>query len=743
VRGHRALVHPRPPTLKRAVVKADAVTMQGGSLDASFSESQDSEREIACSMTAVLLRLVRSSCGEAGVAEVLQGAGAKYDVAYLEGSDNWVSLAEATALLHAGAQRTGDPHIARRVGEQILRQHAGTQVATVLRSLGSTEAVLHTVTLTAAKLSAVTKMESLEARPGRAVVRALARDGFTRLPVHCELTAGLLSASPMLFGLPLARVEEAECQTRGDEHCLYTVSWDAELAAAAADPQQRVTALEAQLLAVTERLQSAYATAGDLISAEDLDTLLRRIVERAANTVRAPSHILAVRTEPSAELQVYGHGIDDDKASALARAVLAGERAGEEASAEVGEAASGVAAVSASGESMLVVEVSSSRRRYGRLIARYPGAATFFPQEEELLTVYAKHAAAVLDMATALAESARRHDEVSSLLALSQALSHARTANEVAERLALAVPEVVDCDHIGVWLWDDSEQNLRSAAAWGRTAVQDGLRSGGIAISPERSPSLRSLIESRDPQYFELSTHDTFVSELMSALEVVAVAAVPIVARETFLGALTVSVAERPERLRLDEELLGRLSGVAALAATAVENGRLLDTLRYRASHDGLTGLLNRVGFRAHIDALLDFVRPHNGQIGLLFIDLDDFKEVNDSFGHAAGDEVIRKAAARLGAVTRASDAVARVGGDEFAVVLADIEDDAHVRSAEVRVRMAFVEPFVVGGEQISLSASVGGGLWPEHGPTVTELVRHADAAMYADKARRRPQTPA
>src|SRR5207302_8526906 len=133
-------------------------------------------------------------------------------------------------------------------------------------SLGSTEAVLETVAETTSRLSAVTKMEPVEARPGHAVVKALLREGFTRQPVHCELTAGLLSATPMLFGLPLARVEESECLTRGDAHCLYKVSWDAELAAAAADPQQRVTALEAQLVATTERLQGAYATAGDLIS---------------------------------------------------------------------------------------------------------------------------------------------------------------------------------------------------------------------------------------------------------------------------------------------------------------------------------------------------------------------------------------------------------------------------------------------------------------------------------------------
>src|SRR5207253_1857783 len=157
-------------------------------------------------------------------------------------------------MFEAGVRQTGDPFFARRVGENTLRQHAGTQVATVLRTLGSTEAVLEAVTLSAARLSAVTKMDAIEAAPGRGVVRARAREGFTRRRLHC-----------------------------------------------------------------------AYATACDLVSTDDLDAVLRRIVERAADAVRAPSHILAVRTEPSAELQVYSHGIDAQRAKELATATLAQE----------------------------------------------------------------------------------------------------------------------------------------------------------------------------------------------------------------------------------------------------------------------------------------------------------------------------------------------------------------------------------------------------------------------------------
>ena len=174
---------------------------------------------------------------------------------------------------------------------------------------------------------------------------------------------------------------------------------------------------------------------------------------------------------------------------------------------------------------------------------------------------------------------------------------------------------------------------------------------------------------------------------------------------------------------------------MAALAAPAIQNGLLVDELRHKASHDSLTELLNRVGFRQHIDRALAGVGERQGHVGLLFIDLDDFKHVNDAHGHDFGDELLRQAAERLQGMARGSDEVARLGGDEFAVILSDVHRDDQVRAAERRVRAAFAEPFQLGQLSVSVSASVGGGVWPEDGDTVSDLVRHADAAMYQDKA--------
>jgi diguanylate cyclase (GGDEF)-like protein len=696
---------------------ADAARTEAPATEAPASETQ----HLCCTMSSVLVRLVRSRGGEAAVADVLEQAASEHDAQYLEDIEHWISLDEACALLEAGARVTGEQTFARQVGAEMLRQHAGTQVATMMRSLGSAEAIYEAVAQASSKVSTVTEMEALEAAPGRAVVTAKAREGFTRRRAHCDWTTGLLSGPPILFGLPPGHVEESECQARGDARCLYTIRWDAELAGA--DPQERITAMEAQLVAMSGRLQSAYATASDLVSTEDLDAVLRRIVERAANAVRAPGYILAVRTAPEAELQIYTHGIANDEAQRLARATVDQDDAPD--------------------DSMLVVAVRSSRCDYGKLIARYPGRIQFFSQEREMLSLYAKHAAAVLDMAMALDESSRRHAEVSALLSLSQALAQAGTSEEVAERLAVAVPEVIDCDGMAVWLWDEDERSLRSLAAWARRPEQTAyLR--GLSLSPADTAHLARMIAEPRPQFFERDTDDPFIGALMERLDLAAFVAVPIVARNVFRGTLTVSVSERPERLRPDDELLERLTGVAALAAPAIENGRLVDKLHHRASHDGLTGLLNRVGFRQHIDGLMARAEGGQANVALLFVDLNDFKQVNDLYRHEAGDELIREVARRLSSLTRAgsptrgSDEVARLGGDEFAIVLSDVCRDDQLRAAERRVRAAFLEPFQLGEVSVSLGASVGGGIWPENGRTVAELVRHADAAMYEDKAQAR-----
>src|SRR5256885_8416420 len=139
-------------------------------------------------------------------------------------------------------------------------------------------------------------------------------------------TTGLFSEVTMLCGLPPAVVTETECQVEGASQCTYTVTWDASLAeGAAADPQQLITALEARLVAMGERLDNAYATARDLIAHDGLDGALGRITDRAATAVRAPRYLLAVRIGAGDDLQVHHRGFDDATALDAARELVDSE----------------------------------------------------------------------------------------------------------------------------------------------------------------------------------------------------------------------------------------------------------------------------------------------------------------------------------------------------------------------------------------------------------------------------------
>jgi diguanylate cyclase (GGDEF)-like protein/PAS domain S-box-containing protein len=159
--------------------------------------------------------------------------------------------------------------------------------------------------------------------------------------------------------------------------------------------------------------------------------------------------------------------------------------------------------------------------------------------------------------------------------------------------------------------------------------------------------------------------------------------------------------------------------------------------IRHEADTDELTGLANRRAMQRMLDAALLRAEPLGLAVGVLMIDLDGFKAVNDRFGHAAGDAALREVATRLRRSVRDRDLVARTGGDEFVVVLADLavqERAAH--DAAGRIRGAFAAPLVLEGEQVRLQAAVGVARYPDDGRDMERLLAAADREMYAHKSR-------
>ncbi|MRX10183.1 EAL domain-containing protein [Pseudoduganella sp. FT25W] len=213
---------------------------------------------------------------------------------------------------------------------------------------------------------------------------------------------------------------------------------------------------------------------------------------------------------------------------------------------------------------------------------------------------------------------------------------------------------------------------------------------------------------------------------------------------QTYLAAMSSGYLEDEREMPADNRLnigwchrrLVRVgNGLAVTLSDVSERKRHEAELQRMANEDALTGLPNRHWLEEFFRHTLSQAYAAEHAVALLFIDLDDFKHVNDTQGHAAGDELLRQAAARLKSLLRPSDRVVRFGGDEFVVVISPADSDAHSSAVAERILQAFSQPFMVAGEKQSVGASIGISVFPRDGADAETLIRHGDIAMYAGKS--------
>lgn len=178
----------------------------------------------------------------------------------------------------------------------------------------------------------------------------------------------------------------------------------------------------------------------------------------------------------------------------------------------------------------------------------------------------------------------------------------------------------------------------------------------------------------------------------------------------------------------------GRVTHYVGILDDVTEMKSYQAQLEHQATHDELTGLPNRALLLDRIDQGIAHARREGCVMGVLFIDLDHFKRINDGYGHNTGDAVLRALSQRLGSVLRAGDTVARYGGDEFILVVNDHDDEEGVLLFSKRLGSAIAEPMQVGGNELLLSCSVGVSLYPRDGSDAQTLLQHADSAMYRVK---------
>lgn len=205
----------------------------------------------------------------------------------------------------------------------------------------------------------------------------------------------------------------------------------------------------------------------------------------------------------------------------------------------------------------------------------------------------------------------------------------------------------------------------------------------------------------------------------------------PLIAQKEAVGALILESQHSKGYSDKDKELL---HFVSAQIATAIKRRQLTEELVYSARYDDLTGLPNRRLLCERMKSALARSRRRQSRTAVLFIDIDGFKQVNDSLGHATGDMLLKKIALRLKHCLREEDTVARLGGDEFVVLVEDVGAPADAAAVADKIRSAMGKPVNVDNLVLRVVASIGAAVYPEHGMEPEQLLKYADEAMYRDK---------
>jgi diguanylate cyclase (GGDEF)-like protein/PAS domain S-box-containing protein len=280
--------------------------------------------------------------------------------------------------------------------------------------------------------------------------------------------------------------------------------------------------------------------------------------------------------------------------------------------------------------------------------------------------------------------------------AVARAVAESSTLDEAARRIVSIVCDAFGWETGGVWLLDREQDVLRPTS-------DNGLGPTSLA-EPTR--------------------------ERQEAIWVSGAYAVPVM-----LGAAVLGVVEfRSHELRNpDGDTAGTIGVIASQFAQFIERKRSEEALRYQALHDSLTGLPNRTLFHDRVRQALEFARRADQSLAVLVMDLDSFKDVNDTLGHQCGDALLQQVGGRIQDGVRASDTVARLGGDEFGFLLVDV-DGAQTAVLAQRIQETLADPFRVQDLTLQVEASLGIALHPEHGEDVDQLLQRADVAMYSAK---------
>jgi diguanylate cyclase (GGDEF)-like protein len=381
-------------------------------------------------------------------------------------------------------------------------------------------------------------------------------------------------------------------------------------------------------------------------------------------------------------------------------------------------------------ESMLVVPMRYDEATVGVITLSKLGLDAFSADDLRLLTILADHAATAVETARLLSRSQDLARELRRLLDMSGELSESLDPRQVANLMAGHLARAMGVDECAISYWDRPSGRVESLGYFPPLRIDQMEPFFEVAGFPETMRVLERgvtvIIDAEDP------TADQAEVALLRRDGIRMLVMLPLVAKGQAIG--LVELFSKTYR-SWDAQQLEVARTMANEAAMALENARLYEDARKRADRDPLTGFFNHRYLHERMGEEVVRAQRNKRPLSVMMLDLDDFKLVNDTFGHLFGDRVLTWAAELIRATLRASDVPARYGGDEFAVILPETDADEAAHAAH-RILDAFRDqPFV--GEQrgpVPIAASIGTATFPAAGRTATELIAAADRALYQVK---------
>ncbi|MBS7663420.1 diguanylate cyclase [Pseudomonas lalucatii] len=316
-----------------------------------------------------------------------------------------------------------------------------------------------------------------------------------------------------------------------------------------------------------------------------------------------------------------------------------------------------------------------------------------------------------------ITERKRSESMLAAAYALSEAAHSAEDLRGLFQQVHRIVGDLLPASHFTVVLRD--EQSAELSVAYQSPQEAASPQADPLALSTPLIRSGQPLLHSPKP------AGDGATPRWLG---------VPLNSRKGTIGALIVQ--SHDQALHYGERDKELLQYVSTQVAAAVEHQQMLGRLQFMAQYDQLTRLPNRTLLHDRVQLALARAHRDRAQLALLFLDLDGFKQVNDSCGHAIGDRLLQRVAERLQHCVRETDTIARLGGDEFVVLLEDIHSPEQVATVAEKIRQALGRPFDLGPHALCVPPSIGVALYPQHGGDMQQLLQQADSAMYQAKKR-------